>query len=45
VRLYGLARASHQPEAPRLARLSEGAIEALGRRIAACTGLEVRVTP
>jgi wyosine [tRNA(Phe)-imidazoG37] synthetase (radical SAM superfamily) len=44
VRLYGLARASHQPEAPRLKALGPGELDALGRRIASCTGLEVRVT-
>lgn len=45
VLLYGLARASHQPEAERLRALAPAALEALGRRLAAATGLEVRVSP
>jgi wyosine [tRNA(Phe)-imidazoG37] synthetase (radical SAM superfamily) len=44
VLLYGLERASHQPEAPELSKLSSEWLEALGARIAA-TGLTVRVHP
>src|SRR5262245_2042206 len=39
VLLYGLARPSYQPEAPRLRALPVAEIEALGARIARCTGL------
>jgi wyosine [tRNA(Phe)-imidazoG37] synthetase (radical SAM superfamily) len=45
IRLYGLARESHQPEASRLAPLATEEIEALGRRLASATGLEVLVDP
>lgn len=45
IRLYGLARPSHQPEAPRLSPLPKEELEALGRRLASETGLEVRVDP
>jgi wyosine [tRNA(Phe)-imidazoG37] synthetase (radical SAM superfamily) len=44
VLLYGLARPSHQPEAPQLARLASGDLAALGAHIAEHTGLEVRVS-
>jgi wyosine [tRNA(Phe)-imidazoG37] synthetase (radical SAM superfamily) len=44
VLLYGLARASQQPEAPQLARLEPDKLSAIGTRIAARTGLEVRVS-
>ncbi len=43
VLLYGLARPSLQPEAPRLAALSEAQMEAFAARIQAL-GLEVRVS-
>jgi wyosine [tRNA(Phe)-imidazoG37] synthetase (radical SAM superfamily) len=42
VLLYGLARPSLQPEAPRLSRLAEDWLQALGRRIEAL-GLTARV--
>lgn len=45
VLLYGLARPSQQPEAPRLAALSKEWLQAYAERIRAGTGLEVRVTP
>lgn len=45
VLLYGLARTSHQPEASRLRALAPTDLEALGTRLAAATGLEVRVSP
>ena len=45
VLLYGLARPSHQPEAPRLRALPSGELDALGRRIASATGLAVHATP
>lgn len=44
VHLYGLARPSMQPEAPRLARLPEAALEAVAQRIRAI-GLTVSVNP
>jgi wyosine [tRNA(Phe)-imidazoG37] synthetase (radical SAM superfamily) len=44
VLLYGLARPSHQPEAPELARLPPEWLEAFAGRIRAL-GLEVRVFP
>jgi wyosine [tRNA(Phe)-imidazoG37] synthetase (radical SAM superfamily) len=44
VLLYGLARPSYQPEAPRLAPVSEAWLSAFAERIRA-TGLEVRVSP
>lgn len=44
VRLYGLARPSRQPEAARLRSLPAADLEALGRRIAAATGLAVQVS-
>ncbi|HEX6885582.1 MAG TPA: radical SAM protein [Planctomycetota bacterium] len=44
VLLYGLARPSHQPEAPELARLPEEWLAAFAARIRAL-GLEVRVFP
>lgn len=44
VLLYGLARPSTQPEAPRLSRVPDAWLEALGGRIAAL-GLTVRTTP
>ena len=44
VLLYGLARESHQPEAPRLARLPESWLEALATEIRALN-LECRVFP
>jgi wyosine [tRNA(Phe)-imidazoG37] synthetase (radical SAM superfamily) len=43
VLLYGLARPSHQPEAPRLSALSPEWMEAFAERIRAA-GLEVRVS-
>lgn len=42
--LYGIARPSLQPEAPRLSRLSDEWMHSLARRIEAL-GLAVRVTP
>jgi wyosine [tRNA(Phe)-imidazoG37] synthetase (radical SAM superfamily) len=45
VHLYGLARPSHQPEAPRLAALPAAWLEDFARRIEAETGLAVRVSP
>ncbi|MCY3003596.1 MAG: radical SAM protein [Planctomycetota bacterium] len=45
VLLYGLARTSHQPEASRLSALAPAELEALGKRLEAATGLEVRVSP
>ena len=44
VRLYGLARPSFQPEAPRLSRLPAEWIESFGREIEA-RGLRVQVSP
>ena len=44
VHLYGLERASHQPEAPRLAALPAGWLEAFGDEIRT-RGLRVRVSP
>ncbi len=44
VLLYGLARASHQPEAPELERLPAAWLEAHAERVRAL-GLEVRVYP
>jgi len=44
VLLYGLARPSHQPEAPRLARVDAEWLEAWADRIRS-EGLEVRVSP
>lgn len=44
VLLYGLARPSHQPEAPRLAPLAPERMHALAGEIRARTGLEVRVS-
>lgn len=44
VMLYGLARPSHQPEAPRLARLDRAWLEALAARVEAL-GLRVSVHP
>jgi hypothetical protein len=44
VHLYGLARPSLQPEAPRLHRLDAGWLEAFGARVRAL-GLQVRVSP
>lgn len=44
VLLYGIERASHQPEAAELSKLSPEWLEAFGARIAA-TGLSVRVHP
>jgi len=45
VLLYGLARPSHQPEAPLLRALPAADLEALGQRIARAIGLAVQVTP
>ncbi|MDP1606396.1 MAG: radical SAM protein [Rhodocyclaceae bacterium] len=45
VHLYGLARPSFQPEAPRLSRLPGEWLEALAERIRGKTGLTVRVSP
>lgn len=45
VLLYGLARPSHQPEAPRLAALSREQLEAFAARIEAATSLPVEVSP
>lgn len=42
--LYGLARPSLQPEAPRLSRLPQAQLEVLAERIRAC-GLAVHVSP
>jgi hypothetical protein len=44
VLLYGVARASHQPEAPRLSSLKETDMEAVAQRIRQA-GLTVRVSP
>ncbi len=44
VLLYGLARPSHQPEAPRLAALTAQQMEAFAARIRAL-GVETKVTP
>jgi wyosine [tRNA(Phe)-imidazoG37] synthetase (radical SAM superfamily) len=44
VLLYGIARQSHQPEAPRLSALPQARLEDLGRRIEQL-GLVVRITP
>jgi pyruvate-formate lyase-activating enzyme len=44
VLLYGLARPSHQPEAPELERLPRAWLEAFARRLEAL-GLEVRIHP
>jgi pyruvate-formate lyase-activating enzyme len=44
VLLYGLARPSQQPEAPRLTRLPDAWIEAFGREIGAL-GLRVQASP
>lgn len=44
VLLYGIARQSHQPEAPRLSRLEPEWMEAWAERIRG-EGLEVRVSP
>jgi len=44
VLLYGLARPSHQPEAPELSRLDPEWMEAWGQRIRG-EGFEVRVSP
>jgi wyosine [tRNA(Phe)-imidazoG37] synthetase (radical SAM superfamily) len=44
VLLYGIARQSHQPEAPRLSALPQTWLEDLGRRIEQL-GLAVRITP
>lgn len=44
VLLYGLARPSHQPEAPELSALPAAWLEAYGERITTRTGLEVRVS-
>jgi wyosine [tRNA(Phe)-imidazoG37] synthetase (radical SAM superfamily) len=44
VRLYGLARPSHQPEAPQLAPLPGAWLDELARRIEK-TGLPVQVSP
>jgi wyosine [tRNA(Phe)-imidazoG37] synthetase (radical SAM superfamily) len=44
VHLYGLERASHQPEAPQLAPLAPGWLESFAEQIRAATGLEVRVS-
>jgi hypothetical protein len=43
VLLYGLARPSHQPEAPRLSALSRAWLETFAERIRA-TGMTVRVS-
>jgi wyosine [tRNA(Phe)-imidazoG37] synthetase (radical SAM superfamily) len=45
VLLYGLARESHQPEAPLLAALPAEELERFAREIRARTGLTVRVRP
>lgn len=44
VHLYGLERASHQPEAPRLRALPAADLEALAARLRARTGLAVVVS-
>ncbi|MCC7013502.1 MAG: radical SAM protein [Planctomycetes bacterium] len=44
VLLYGMARTSHQPQAPRLKCLPAAELEALGQRLRAATGLDVRVS-
>ncbi len=44
VRLYGLARASHQPEASQLRALDAAQLEALAQEIRARTQLEVQVS-
>jgi wyosine [tRNA(Phe)-imidazoG37] synthetase (radical SAM superfamily) len=43
VLLYGLARPSHQPEAPRLRALPRSELEAIAQRVREASGLEVRV--
>ncbi len=45
VLLYGLARPSMQPAAPRLQRLSEEALETFADKIRSKTGLTVKVSP
>jgi len=45
VHLYGLARPSMQPAAPRLGRLPESALQAFAGRIQKKTGLTVHVNP
>jgi len=45
VLLYGLERTSHQPEAPRLAKLPDEWLEGYAARIRAATGLAVEVHP
>lgn len=45
VLLYGLARESHQPEAPRLSRLPDAWLEAFAQRVRDETGLPVSVHP
>lgn len=45
VLLYGLARASAQPAAPRLSRLSAEQLQRFADQITQKTGLEVRVSP
>ena len=45
VLLYGLERASHQPEAPRLSPVSDDWLAALAARITRETGLDVSVSP
>jgi hypothetical protein len=44
VLLYGLARPSHQPEAPRLRALRPSELESIAATIRARTALEVRVS-
>lgn len=44
VRLYGLARVSHQPEASELRALDPAALEAIAQRIRVRTALDVRVS-
>ena len=45
VLLYGLARPSHQPEAPRLSALPADELEAFAARVRSELGLAVRVHP
>lgn len=45
VHLYGLARPSMQPAAPRLSRMSDAALQAFAETIQKTTGLTVHVSP
>lgn len=44
IHLYGFARVSHQPEAPRLRAVPRAELEALGARLREATGLDVSVS-